>query len=485
MAKPTGFLDYERIDPPKRKVKERVKDFTEIEQLCAQDQLELQAARCMDCGIPSCHAHGCPVCNLIPDWNDMIYKQQWSKALDMLHSTNNFPEFTGRICPAPCEPACTLAINQEPVTIRQIELQIVERGWKEGWIQPQPTKRKTGKRVAIIGSGPAGMAAAQQLARLGHAVTLFEKSDRIGGYLRYGIPDYKLEKSVIDRRMKQMKAEGVVFKTRVDVGKKLKVDQLEKEFDAIVVAAGAGAPRDLPVPGRQLKGVHYALGFLTQQNKLNAGDKIAAKDRISAKGKDVVVVGGGDTGSDCIGTSIRQGANKVTQIELLSKPPEASNPSTPWPIWPAILRTSSSHEEGCVRMWDIGTRKLTGVKDQVKALHAVRLKWSFPKNGRPTFEAIANSEFELKADLVFLAMGFVHVEQGPLVKDLKLKLDARGNIAVDDQYMTSHKGVFAAGDAEYGASLVVRAIARGRQAADGVDAYLQKMKPRKPAAKKK
>ncbi|MCK5241917.1 glutamate synthase subunit beta [bacterium] len=485
MAKPTGFLEYARKDPPRRKVKDRIKDFAEIEQLLSPEQLEIQAARCMDCGIPSCHAYGCPVCNLIPDWNDMLYKQQWRKALDLLHSTNNFPEFTGRICPAPCEPACTLAINQQPVTIRQIELQIVERGWQEGWIQPQPAKEKTGNKVAVIGSGPAGLAAAQQLARCGHAVTVFEKADRIGGYLRYGIPDYKLEKSVIDRRLKQMKAEGVIFKTKVNVGKTLKVTKLLKEYAAVVITVGAGEPRDLQVPGRNLKGVHYALEFLTQQNKINVNDKIPQKDRINAKGKDVVVVGGGDTGSDCIGTSVRQGAKKITQIELLSKPPETGNQATPWPSWPIILRTSSSQEEGCVRMWDIGTQRLVGAQGRVKALQAVRLKWSFPKGGRPTFETIAGSEFELKADLIFLAMGFAHAQHGPLVKELKLKLDLRGNIVVSDHFMTSHKGVFAAGDAEYGASLVVRAIRRGRLAAEGVDAYLKRAKPRRPAVKKK
>ncbi|MCD4812291.1 glutamate synthase subunit beta [bacterium] len=483
MAKPTGFLDYARKNPPKRKVKDRVKDFREIEQRLGQAELEIQAARCMDCGVPSCHAYGCPLSNLIPDWNDMIYKKQWRKALDLLHATNNFPEFTGRVCPAPCEPACTLAINQDPVTIRQIELQIVERGWEQGWIQPQKPEKKTGKKVAIVGSGPAGMAAAQQLARAGHAVTLFEKADRIGGYLRYGIPDYKLEKSVIDRRMAQMRDEGVVFKAGTNAGKTIKADTLKKNFDAILITIGAGEPRDLPVSGRNLKGVHFALEFLTQQNKRTAGDKISVKQMIHAKGKHVVVVGGGDTGADCIGTSIRQGAKKVIQLELLSQPPKNSNPATPWPAWPVIHRIATSHEEGCDRMWDIQTKSLEGDKGQLKVLKAAKLKWTFPENNRPACEEISGSGFDLKADLVFLAMGFIHPEHGALVKDLKVKLDGRGNIAVDDILMTSQKGVFAAGDAETGASLVVRAINRGRLAAAGVDAYLSKL--RKPVKKLK
>ncbi len=469
MAKPTGFLEYERQNPPKRKVEERVKDFAEIEQLLDPAKLHEQAARCMDCGIPTCHAFGCPVKNLIPDWNDLIYRNQWEKACAMLHSTNNLPEMTGRICPAPCEAACTLELDGKPVTIRQIELQIVEKGFKEGWIKPQLAKRRTGKKVAVVGSGPAGLSAAQQLAREGHEVTLFEKAGRIGGYLRYGIPDYKLDKNVIDRRMRQMEAEGVVFKTNTQVT----AESLQKEFDATLLTIGAGVPRDLTVPGRELKGVHFALEFLTQQNMLNAGDPIPEDQRLSAKGKHVVVVGGGDTGSDCIGTSIRQGAVKVTQIELLSQPPQARAANNPWPYWPTILRTSSSHEEGCERMWDINTKEMIGKDGQVTALKAVKLEWTFPEGGRPSFKEIPGSAFDLKADLVLLAMGFLHADPKGLVSELKLETDGRGNIKVDDHYRTSQEGVFAAGDAETGASLVVRAINRGREAAGKVSRFLQ------------
>lgn len=469
MAKPTGFLEYERKNPPKRSVQERIKDFKEIAQLMNEEQLHEQAARCMDCGIPTCHSFGCPLKNLIPDWNDLVYRGQWKKACDLLHSTNSLPEMTGRICPAPCEAACTLEIEGSPVSICHIELQIVEKGFKEGWIKPQPAKSKTGKKVAVVGSGPAGLSAAQQLARQGHDVTLFEKDDRIGGYLRYGIPDYKLDKAVIDRRMKQMEAEGVRFKTNA----KVNAEELKKEFDAVLLTIGAGEPRDLKVPGRELKGVHLALEFLTQQNKLNAGDTIPADQLINAKGKHVVVVGGGDTGSDCIGTSIRQGAAKVTQIELLSQPPKSRNQNNPWPNWPNVLRTSTSHEEGCDRMWDINTKEIVGENGQAKVLKAVKLEWSFPENGRPTFKEIEGSEFDLKADLVFLAMGFVHVQQSGLVSDLKLETNPRGNIQVDGQYQTNVKGVFAAGDAEMGASLVVRAINRGREAAAYVHEYLK------------
>ncbi len=469
MAKPTGFLEFSRQDPTKRSVDERIRDYKEIEKPLTQTELETQSARCMDCGIPSCHNFGCPVKNLIPDWNDMVYRQQWQRALRLLESTNNLPEVTGRICPAPCEASCTLSINQKPVTIKHIELQIVERGWAEGWIKPQVPSKKTGKKVAVVGSGPAGLAAAQQLARAGHDVVLYEKSDRIGGLLRYGIPDFKLEKSILDRRMAQMKAEGVTFETGVNVGVDIKAADLQKKFDAVVITAGAGEARDLKVPGRDLKGIHFALELLGQQNKQVAGDKIAGATEINAKGKHVVVIGGGDTGADCIGTSRRHGAASVTQIELLCAPPAERAQNNPWPTWPVIMRTSSSHDEGCERMWSIGTKQFIGENGTVKAVKVNKLDWSAGNSCKE----IENSEFELKADLVFLAMGFVHVEHGPLVKDLNLKLDQRGNIVVDGNFMTSTPGVFAAGDAEMGASLVVRAIYRGRKAAENVNEYLK------------
>lgn len=473
MGKPTGFLEFNRVDPQKRPVKQRIKDYNEIEIPLPLDELTKQAARCMDCGIPFCHAFGCPLANIIPDFNDLVYKGNWEKALEILHSTNNFPEVTGRICPAPCEAACTLSINEPAVTIRQIEFQIVERGWKEGWIKPRISPVKTGKKIAVVGSGPAGLAAAQQLARNGHDVVLYEKDSRIGGLLRYGIPDFKLNKNVIDRRMQQMTAEGVVFEPNVYVGKDVSAAYLKKKFDAILITAGAGTPRNLNVPGRNLKGIYFAMEFLGQNNRRVAGDDITQSEKINAKGKNVVVIGGGDTGSDCIGTSIRQGAKSVTQIELLPKPPEERPAGNPWPEWPQTIRTSTSQLEGCKRMWSINTKKFIGEKGQVKKLKCVKLDWSKPdkKSGAP-FSEISGSGFELKADLVFLAMGFVHVEHGPLVQDYNLKLDKRGNIIVDDCYRTSESAVFAAGDAATGASLVVRAINHGRRAAAEIDKFL-------------
>ncbi len=370
MGKPTGFLLYERQEPPKRPVADRVHDYQEIELRLPVPQLEVQAARCMDCGVPFCHSFGCPVQNLIPDWNDMVYRKQWRKALDLLHLTNNLPEVTGRVCPAPCEAACTLAINQKPVAIRPIALQIIERGWERGWVQPEPAPVKTGKKVAIIGSGPTGLAAAQQLARRGHEVVVFEKADRLGGILRYGIPDFKLEKWVIDRRIEQMRSEGVVFETRVEAGSDVSVRYLRRTFDAILLAAGARTPRDLKVPGRELDGIHFAMRFLTQQNRRNAGDTVPAEEAISAAGKNVVVIGGGDTGADCIGTARRQGARDIVQIELLPEPPAERPADNPWPTWPRTLRSSSSHEEGCKRLWSIGTREFVG--DVLLVQHVLR-----------------------------------------------------------------------------------------------------------------
>ncbi len=473
MGKPTGFMDYTRIDPKKRPVAERISDYKEIEQMLPLEELTRQAARCMDCGVPSCHAYGCPVVNRIPDWNDMIYSGHWKRALDLLHSTNNFPEVTGRICPAPCETACTLGINQPAVSIRHIELQIIERGFEEGWIYPETTNRRTDKRVAIIGSGPAGLAAAQQLARAGHEVVVFEKDDRVGGLLRYGIPDFKMEKWVIDRRLEQMQAEGVRFETGVYAGIDMSARFLSRSFDAIVITAGATVPRDLDVPGRDLEGIHFAMPFLSQQNRIVAGDIVPDDQRFTANGKDVVVVGGGDTGSDCVGTSRRHGAKSITQIEILPQPPQDRTVQNPWPEWPNIMRSSTSHEEGCGRKWSILTKKFKGKDGKVQSLECVEITWSEPDtNDRRSFKEIPGSEFELKADLVLFATGFVHVEHGPLVQDLALKLDGRGNIQVDSNFMTSTEGVFAAGDTVMGASLVVRAIAQGRKAAEGVKKFL-------------
>jgi len=473
MGKPTGFMTYNRKDPSKRPAGERIRDYREFAAPLTEAELETQAARCMDCGIPFCHVYGCPVKNLIPNWNDMVYRKKGRRALDLLHATNNLPEVTGRVCPAPCEPACTLAINQPAVTIKQIELQLVERGWEEGWIQPERALVKTGKRVAIAGSGPAGLAAAQQLARRGHEVVVFERSDRVGGLLRYGIPDFKLEKRVIDRRIEQMLAEGVLFETGVEAGVDISGRYMQRTFDAILLATGAGVPRDLDVPGRDLRDIRFAMDFLVQQNRRNAGELVRSEEEILARGKNVVVIGGGDTGSDCIGTARRQGANEIVQIEILSQPPPQRTPENPWPTWPQVLATSSSQEEGCRRLWDVATKAFVGDEGAVKKLRCVRLDWSEPdEKGRRAFREIADSEFEIEAELVLLAMGFVHLEHGPLVEELELDRDGRGNLRVASSYMTSVPGVFAAGDSMTGASLVVRSIDSGRLAAAGVDSYL-------------
>jgi NAD(P)H-dependent glutamate synthase small subunit len=473
MGKPTGFMEHPREDPGKRPVAERVGDYKEIEQPLALEQAEVQASRCMDCGIPYCHAFGCPLGNRIPEFNDMVFRKQWRRALDLLHATNNFPEITGRICPALCEAACSLSINSKPVSVRHLELQIVERGWREGWIVPQAPDRKTGKSVAVIGSGPAGLAAAQQLARRGHDVVVFEKAAAPGGILRYGIPDFKLEKWVLDRRLDQLRAEGVKFETGVEVGTDLSVRYLLRKFDAISITAGAREPRDLKAPGRGLEGIHFAMEYLAQQNRRNAGEVIPFDQEIFARDKDVVIIGGGDTGSDCVGTARRQGARSVTQIELLPEPPADRSPEDPWPTWPTILRTSTSHEEGCERMWSIQTREFLGRGIRVRGMKCVRLTWSAPDaSGRRTFKEVPGSEFEVKADLVLLALGFVHVEHGPIVGELGLKTDDRGNLAVDADGMTNVPGIFAGGDAVLGASLVVRAILLGRRMAAAVDKYL-------------
>jgi len=464
MGKPTGFLEVRRADRPYEKVAERIGTWSEFVKPLAEDDTKAQGARCMDCGIPFCH-NGCPVNNLIPDWNHLVYKGRWKEAVSVLHSTNNFPEFTGRICPAPCEAACTLNINDDPVTIKTIECTIVDRGWAEGWILPEPPPRKTGKRVAVVGSGPAGMAAAQQLARAGHTVVLLEKDDRIGGLLRYGIPDFKMEKHLIDRRMKQMEAEGVLFIPNCNVGADISAERLLKDHDAVILTGGAQVPRDLPVPGRELKGIHFAMDFLMQNNKRVAGDAIPADAVISAKDKHVIVIGGGDTGSDCIGTSIRQGAKSIKQLEIMARPPDVENKPVVWPYWPLKFRTSSSQEEGCEREFAVATKSFGGdAKGHVTSQRIVRLD-----NGKE----VPWSEFELQADLVLLAMGFVHPIHDGLVKDLGVKLDPRGNVSADTvKYQTSTPKVFAAGDMRRGQSLVVWAIREGRQAARAVDEFL-------------
>ena len=471
MGKPTGFLEIQRHDRPYLKVKERLHTWKEFVQPLPAGEVSRQGARCMDCGVPFCH-QGCPVNNMIPDWNHLVYRDDWKRAIEVLQSTNNFPEFTGRICPAPCEEACTLNINDNPVTIKTIECSIVDRAWAEGWIQPQPPATRTGKRVAVIGSGPAGMACAQQLARAGHAVVLFEKQDRIGGLLRYGIPDFKMEKHHIDRRMKQMAAEGVEFRPNTDVGVDIKGDDLLADYDAIVLTGGAERPRDLEVPGRELDGVHYAMDFLTPNNKRVAGDAVGGLGWIDAKGKHVVVIGGGDTGSDCIGTANRMGAASVTQLEILPQPPEHEDKPLVWPDWPLKMRTSSSQEEGCERDWAVLTKKLSGKNGKVEKLHAVRVEWAKGADGRMGMRDMPGSEFEIKADLVLLAMGFLG-PQGEILKQLGVTQDARSNVAANtEDYQTSVKKVFAAGDMRRGQSLVVWAIREGRQAARSVDLFL-------------
>jgi glutamate synthase (NADPH/NADH) small chain len=465
VGKVTGFLEFERLDPEKRAVEERVKDWREFELPVIQETIEKEGARCMDCGIPFCNT-GCPLGNLIPDWNDHVFKNQPELAIQALHATNNFPEVTGRICPAPCEAACVLGINDDPVSIKLIERTIADRAFSENLVAPVLPKIRTGKKVAVVGSGPAGMAAAQQLNRAGHSVTLFERDDRIGGLLTYGIPDFKMEKDLVARRVKQMTEEGVIFKAGVDVGGTINGDELRANFDAVVLAIGARKPRDLPVPGRELDGVHFAMDFLTQQNRRVAGDSVPTDGAILATGKNVVVIGGGDTGSDCIGTSHRQGAKTVTNFEIMPRPPDERAASTPWPMWPLMLRTSSSHEEGGSRDFSISTERITG-KGRAEKLHCVRVEM---RDGK--FERVDGSEFVLDAELVLLAMGFVHPEHEGLVEQLGVKLDRRGNVAIDPSFMSSVPGVFAAGDCERGQSLVVWAIADGRKAARGVDKYL-------------
>jgi glutamate synthase (NADPH/NADH) small chain len=472
MGKITGFMEFSRRTPGRRPVAERLRHYQEFEGTLPEDELRQQGARCMDCGVPFCH-NGCPLGNVIPDWNDLVYRGHWEEAIAALHATNNFPEFTGRICPAPCEESCVLNINDDPVTIKLIERSIVDEGWKRDFIRPHPVPVKSGKKVAVVGSGPAGLACAQQLARAGHDVVVFERADRIGGLLRYGIPDFKMEKHHIDRRMKQMEAEGVTFRASVNVGVDVTAEEMQRDFDAIVMAIGCTKPRELPVEGRDLDGVHFAMDFLPQQNKRVAGDKIDTKTSLTAEGKDVIVIGGGDTGSDCIGTSNRHGAKSITQLEILARPPERDAAGFEWPYWPMIHRSSSSHEEGAEREFAVSTRRFVGKNGKVTALEGVRVEWVKDENGRMQMREVAGSEFTLPADLVLLAMGFVGPEPGGIVKELGLELDPRGNIACNERYMAKGKeGVFSCGDARRGQSLVVWAIWEGRECARMVDQWL-------------
>ncbi len=470
MGKVTGFLEADRHERGYAPAGERITHYREFIQPLPAETLKVQAARCMNCGIPFCH-NGCPVNNIIPDWNNLVYEDDWRTALEVLHSTNNFPEFTGRICPAPCEAACTLNINNAPVTIKSIECQIIDRGWEEGWVVPNPSTKQTGKRIAVVGSGPSGMASAQQLARAGHAVVVFEKNDRIGGLLRYGIPDFKMEKHLINRRIMQMESEGVEFRTSTEVGVTVSMDSLRENFDAVILAGGAEKPRGLDIPGAELSGVRFAMEFLSQQNKRNAGDdevRAAPRGTLSAKGKHVVVIGGGDTGSDCIGTSNRQGAASVTQFEIMPKPPEQEDKALVWPNWPIKMRTSSSQEEGCDRDWSVLTKRAVGEGNDVTALECVRVEFV---NGK--MQEVPGSAFLVKADLVLLAMGFLGPRKAGLIEQSGVNLDTRGNVAANvTDYATSVENVFACGDMRRGQSLIVWAIREGRQCARAVDLAL-------------
>ncbi|MBI4209175.1 MAG: glutamate synthase subunit beta [Deltaproteobacteria bacterium] len=470
MGDPKGFLKIARKGPPKRPVEERLKDWREVYQPMPEADLRAQASRCMDCGIPFCHM-GCPLGNIIPDWNDLVYRGYWREAIDRLHATNNFPEFTGTLCPAPCEESCVLRINTDPVTIKQIEIHIINRAFEEGWIQPEPPAKRTGKRVAIVGSGPAGLAAAEQLNRAGHTVVVFERDNRIGGLLRYGIPDFKLEKWVLDRRLKIMEESGIQFRTGVNVGKNISAPDLHKEFDAIILCGGATQARDLLIPGRELKGIHPAMDYLTQQNRICAGDKIDSEERITAEGKRVVIIGGGDTGADCLGTANRQGAAQVVQLEILPRPPDVRVADDPWPLWPNVFRSSPAHDEGVERGYSISTKRFSG-NGSVEKLHTVRVEWISNGDGRKILREIPGTESEIETQLVLLAMGFVGPEKKPLLEQLGVELDPRGNVKTDENKRTSVPGIFAAGDVRRGQSLIVWAIAEGREAAYGADQYL-------------
>jgi glutamate synthase (NADPH/NADH) small chain len=474
MGKVTGFIEITRKKAPSRPVPERIHDWREVYLPYPQSALQGQAARCMDCGIPFCH-QGCPLGNLIPDWNDFVYRDRWQAAIERLHATNNFPEFTGRLCPAPCEGSCVLGINNDAVTIKGIEVSIIDRAFDEGWVTAQPPLVRTGKRVAVVGSGPAGLAAAAQLNRAGHLVTVLERADRVGGLLRYGIPAFKLEKRFLDRRLELLREEGVEFRTNCNVGVNVSVEDLRREFQAIVLAGGATAPRDLKIPGRELAGIHFAMEYLTESNRRCEGDAVAAIEdprAISARGKHVIIIGGGDTGADCLGTAHRQGAASVHQLELLPRPPDERAASNPWPTWPNIFRVSSAHEEGGERLYSIATEHFSGNGDgRVATLHGTKVEMKM-KDGRPSFEPVAGSAFELKADLVLLAMGFLGPERNGMLDQLGVRITDRGNVWRDGNWMTSVPGVFTAGDMQRGQSLIVWAIAEGRSAARAIDEYL-------------
>jgi glutamate synthase (NADPH/NADH) small chain len=471
MGKPTGFIEIHRKKHPTRPVAERLKDWREVYLPYPPGELEAQGGRCMDCGIPFCH-QGCPLGNLIPDWNDLVYRDHWQGAIERLHATNNFPEFTGKLCPAPCEGSCVLGINEDPVTIKSVEASIIDRAWDEGWVTPRPPTTRTWKKIAVVGSGPAGLAAADQLNRAGHSVTVFEKSDRIGGLLRYGIPEFKMEKRFLDRRLAVMEAEGVVFRPGINVGVDVPADRLRGDYDAVLLAGGAGQPRDLPVPGRELNGVHFAMEYLTLQNRRCEGDEIPDDHFITAAGKHVIIIGGGDTGADCLGTAHRQGAKAVHQLELLPMPPRERAADNPWPLWPQIFRVSTAHEEGGERLYAVSTERFSGTADgRVQTLHATKVEM-VKRDGRLQFVPVPDSGFELRADLVLLAMGFVGPEKNALLRDLGVTLTDRGNVGRDKSWMTNVPGVFTAGDMQRGQSLIVWAIAEGRSAARAIDEYL-------------
>ncbi len=480
MSEIKGFLNIKRKDAEYRPVGERIKDFKEVEIRMTDDEIKQQAARCMDCGVPFCHGCGCPLDNLIPEWNDLVYRGHWKKAIDLLYLKNNFPEFTGRICPALCEASCTAGLSASPVAIREIEVNIIEKGYAEGYIRPKPPKKRTGRKIAVVGAGPAGLTAADDLNRLGYEVCVFEQDKNAGGILRYGIPDFKLEKKIIDRRTKLMEDEGVRFENGVKIGADISLKYLRSRFDAVCIACGARKPRDLNIQGRELDGVYFAMDFLVKQNK-KVSDETPDGGDITVKGKHVLVIGGGDTGSDCVGTSIRQGASSVTQIEIMPKPPEQISESTPWPMWPYLLRTSSSHQEGCERLWNIMTKSFEGEKGKLKQVRAVKVEWESDPLGRPTkMKEIPNSEFIIKADAAFISMGFTGVINDAIISESQIKLTDKDCIAVDSNMMTSAKGVFAAGDAVSGASLVVRAIASGKNMAEAVHKFISdKNNPRR------
>jgi glutamate synthase (NADPH) small chain len=471
MGKATGFIEIARSKPPMRPVAERIRDWREVYLPYPAPALRDQAARCMDCGVPFCH-HGCPLGNLIPDWNDFVYRDRWQPALERLHATNNFPEFTGRLCPAPCEGSCVLGINNSPVTIKSIEGAIVDRAFDEGWVAPRPPARRTGKRVAVVGSGPAGLAAADQLNRAGHWVTVFERADRIGGLLRYGIPEFKLEKRLLDRRLSLMCEEGVRFRTGANVGVNVTIDELRGGFDAIVLAGGSTIPRDLPVPGRELDGIHFAMEYLTEQNRRCQQGALEDDSPITARDRHVIIIGGGDTGADCLGTAHRQGAKSVSQLELLPRPPDSRAPNNPWPTWPNIFRVSSAHEEGGQRLYSISTERFAGNGDgRVTTLHGIEVEM-VARDGRMSVQPRPGTEFELQADLVLLAMGFLGPQRNGMLEQLGVRMTDRGTVWRDERWMTTVDGVFTAGDMQRGQSLIVWAIAEGRSCARGVDAYL-------------